>query len=494
MRILLDTNIFIPLEDSSIDLSEKLAELNRLASGKHQLLIHPITSEDINRDKDEDRKKKTLSRLAKYTELESPPTLDSDTESSLFGIPKKPNDTVDNKILYALHNNCVHWLVTEDEGIHKKAKKLGDEERVLNVEQAIQALTDEDKEHLNLFPNIQDVPCHSLDLSDEFFDTLRDGYTGFDNWYKNKCSKEGRHAWTWLEDSKIQAICIYKQEDSPIVNQDKQGLPGKALKLCTFKVVKLGYKIGELLLKQAFNHAIDNDYRHVYVTVEPDKHTFLEDLLQDYGFYQYGIDSNGRDYVYVKDFPENPPENDDDPLEYAIKYYPFIRIANNSVYLIPIQPQFHKILFPELEKQPDLFSTEANSAGNAIKQAYLCKAPTKSIKAGDILFFYRTNDEKAITTYGVVDQFHIESDADKIFQWVSKRTVYSIEEIQAMAGKDVKVILFRFIRHLEQKVTYDRLLSAGIVKGSIQSITQLDKKTAGLLIHEARIDDCTLFN
>ena len=51
MRILLDTNIFIPLEDSSLELDEKVADLNRLASSKHQLLIHPATLLDLNRDK-----------------------------------------------------------------------------------------------------------------------------------------------------------------------------------------------------------------------------------------------------------------------------------------------------------------------------------------------------------------------------------------------------------------------------------------------------------
>ena len=251
---------------------------------------------------------------------------------------------------------------------------------------------------------------------------------------------------------------------------------------------------GEEPLKQAFNHAIDNNYRHVYVTVEPDKHKLLEDLLQDYGFYQFGIDENGRDYVYVKDFPSQPPKTNDNPLEYAIKYYPYIKLENNSVFLVPIQPQYHKVLFPELEKQSDLFTSDVMSAGNAIKQAYLCKSPTKSINPGDILFFYRTTDDKAITTYGVVDQFHIEKDPDKIFQWVSKRTVYSMDEIKAMAGKEVKVILFRFIRHLNERIPYDRLLKTGIVKGPIQSITKLDKKTSGQLLNEAGINDSTLFN
>jgi len=494
MRILLDTNIFIPLEDSSIEIDEKLAELNRCVSGKHQLLIHPDTTLDINRDKDEERKKRIITRLSKYPELESPPELDSELEENLFGKPKKDNDTVDNRILYALKSNCVHWLITEDTGIHKKAKRIGEDERVLTVEQAIRVLTEEDKEELNLYPNIQDLPCHTLDLSDDVFNSLRDGYDGFNRWYSNKCSKTGRHAWVWLEENKIQAICIYNTENDPIVNSDNQALPGKVLKLCTFKVIKLGYKIGELLLKQAFNYTIENNHRYVYVTVEPKKHKFLEDLLQDYGFYQYGIDKNERDIVYVKDFPAKPPATNDDPLEYSIKYYPYIKLENNSVYLVPIQPQYHKILFPEIEKQSDLFSSDAMSAGNAIKQAYLCKSPTKSIRPGDILFFYRTTDDKDISTYGVVDQFHIEKDPDKIFQWVSKRTVYSMDEIKVMAGKEVKVILFRFIRHLNERIPYDRLLSTDIINGPIQSITKLDKKSAVKLLNEAKINDSTLFN
>lgn len=494
MRILLDTNIFIPLEDSLIELDEKLAELNRLVSGKHQLLIHPDTVLDINRDKDTERKNRSLSRLTKYSKLESPPVLDIKQETSLFGTPKKTNDSVDNRILFALHSNCVHWLLTEDVGMHKKAKLINDEERVLTVDQAIRVLSNEDHEYINLYPNIQDIPCHALDLTDPVFNSLRDGYLNFDTWYRDKCSKTGRHAWTWLDNKKIQAICIYKAENDPIVTTDNKGLVGKTLKLCTFKVIKRGYKIGELLLKQAFNYAIENSFRYIYVAVEPKKYKHLEELLQDYGFYQFGIDKNHRDIIYVKDFPSKPPQTKDKPLEYSIKYYPYIKIKNNSVFLIPIKPKFHKVLFPELEKQPDLFTSEVLSAGNAIKQAYLCKSPTKSIKPGDILFFYRSDDEKHITTYAVVDQFHIEKDPDKIFQWVSKRTVYSMEEIQDMSGKNVKVILFRFIRHLNKPIPYNRLINTNIVKGSIQSITKIDNKLSGQLFNEAEINDSTLFD
>lgn len=69
MRILLDTNIFIPLEDSLLDLSSQIAEFNRLATGKHKLLIHPATHSDLDRDPDQDRKIRPQSRLPKYNLL-----------------------------------------------------------------------------------------------------------------------------------------------------------------------------------------------------------------------------------------------------------------------------------------------------------------------------------------------------------------------------------------------------------------------------------------
>ena len=494
MRILLDTNIFIPLEDSSIPLSKQIAELNRIVSGKHELLIHPDTKRDINRDKDQKRKQKFIERIKKYNPLNTPPFLDKETEIKLFGKPKKDNDSVDHQILYALHKNSVHWLITEDQGIHKKAKLLGDNERVLTVNQAIDILNQQNPEDSKLFPRIQKVPCHSIDLSNVFFTSLRDGYPEFDDWFDKRCARNARDAWICKEDAEIHAICIYKTETDPIVNKEDSALRGKVLKLCTFKVAKTGNKIGELLLKQAFSFAIEYQLDYMYLTVDTEKHAMLETLLIDYGFYRNGIDPNNRDTVLVKHFPKTPPEADEEPLEYAIKYYPCINGLKSDFYIVPIQPQYHRVLFPEIECQPDLFCTNNESAGNSIKQAYLCKTPTKSIKPGDILFFYRTGDEKAITTYGIVDQFHIESDPEKIMQWVSKRTVFNYKEIKELATSEVKVILFRFIGHLEEKITFSKLKQTEIVNGSIQSITQLKKDKIGLIIHEAKIENRTLFN
>lgn len=492
MRILLDTNIFIPLEDSSVDIDNALADLNRISSGKHQFLVHPATVDDLNRDKDEDRKKKILSRLSKYQVLEYPPIFKDHTEENkLFGESKKDNDRVDNLILLAIQRNCVHLLVTQDQGIHRKSRLVGEQERVLTVEQTIAALSQFNYKESALYPSINDVPCHTLDIKNVFFDSLRNSYD-FDNWFINKCAKTGRKAWICSEGNEIHAICIYNVEFDPIITSESKGLQGRVLKLCTFKVEKRGYKIGELLLKQSFSYAVENKIDYIYLTIEPLKHGLLEDLFVDFGFYVFGLDEKGRDNVFVKYFPKYFPNNNDAPLDYAIKYFPKVRLCQNSIYLVPIKPKYHEILFPELAKQGDIFSDQNPSAGNTIKKAYLCNANSSSITPGDIIFLYRSEDCQALTSYGVVEKFYIENDPDKIFQWVSKRTVYSYDDIESMKNKSIKIILFRLVSHLKVPITLARLKSLNVVFGSIQSITKLDKIKAKEIINEAKLNDSIL--
>jgi hypothetical protein len=98
----------------------------------------------------------------------------------------------------------------------------------------------------------------------------------------------------------------------------------------------------------------------------------------------------------------------------------------------------------------------------------------------------------AITTYGVVDQFLIETDVEQIYQWVAKRTVYSYDDIQGMAGGQVKVILFRIVGHLDHAITYKQLQDLGIVTGPIQSISSLTHDNAKIIIREAQIYDCLI--
>lgn len=490
MRILLDTNIIIPLEDSSKALDVSFSELVRLAhENNHQLLTHPASKDDIKRDSNEERRDISLSRIRKYPFLEHPPLPYKDEIDRLGLSQLSDNDRVDNVVLYAIYKDAANILVTEDRGVHKKAVILGIEDRVHYLQQATEFLK---RLHAKIpisLPNIEELPLHKIDLQSSFFDSLREDYSGFDDWFK-RSSREGRKAWVYNKEAgNIGAIVIYKEEHAPVVTNDNRALPGKVLKLCTFKVGEeiRGRKIGELFLKAAFQYATNNKMERIYITMRPGKHDFLEDLCIDFGFYSFG--EYHKDHVYVKDHPIMPPTHDIEPLEYHKRYYPHFKCSSTQEkYIVPIQPAFHEILFPDIQEQPNLFVQ--STAGNAIKQAYLCHARMGGIKPGDILLFYRSHDWKGITSIGVVESSHELNEADKILQLVSKRTVYSYSDITDMAQKKTKVILFRLSMHLEKAVPFNWLIKQEVVNGNIQTIRKISDESFKRIVHEWGIRNC----
>jgi hypothetical protein len=118
MRFLLDTNILIPLQDSMIVLQPNLLNFVKLAQANgHQLLYHPASERDIQRDSDHQRRERTLQRLQQYGRL-------NQVAMCPWNVPSTPpNDAADNEILYALECDAAHALVTEDQGVHNQAKQ-----------------------------------------------------------------------------------------------------------------------------------------------------------------------------------------------------------------------------------------------------------------------------------------------------------------------------------------------------------------------------------
>lgn len=473
LRLLLDTNILIPLQDSMLVLEPSLVNFVKLAGvGGHQLLYHPASKTDIDRDKDVQRRDRTLARIQQYTRLDGVPPSPRNTGQT------PANDACDNDILHALECSAVHALVTEDREIHTKARQAGFGDRVYNIQTAedwLRRLHEPAEVHL---PNIEDVPMYSLtsQLNTSLFDSLRSSYDtperSFNKWFHDK-AQTGRKAWiARTEQGSIEAICIYAMQTNEVINDAKESLQGLSLKLCTFKVGEQirGRKIGELFLKAAFRFATENRCENIFVHTSEDQFYLLA-LLSDFGFQQRGM--YGTDVMLVKAHPPSPPNVDIPALDYARLYFPHYRKdVSVQKFLIPIQPQYHQILFPDLARQGQLFS--GNSiAGNAIKQAYLCKAQTNQVKPGDIVLFYRTGDEKAITTLGVVERYEVHVDATNIMQIVSRRTVYSQRDIEMMAKTPTKVMLFRLANHFHFSIPYSALTRQGVVTGPIQSITKI---------------------
>jgi GNAT superfamily N-acetyltransferase len=478
LRFLLDTNILIPLQSAFQVLESNLANFVRLASvGGHQLMYHPANVADFERDTNLERRQRNLQRIKQYPALHDP----APCVWNASGVG--PNDACDNELLYALYCDAVHALVTEDKGIHAKARLHGIAHRVYTIQTAEDWLKRLHETRLIVLPNIQDAPLHSLtpELTVPFFDSLRAGYPatanrdGFDEWFRRK-AREDRHAWVYRDgNGSLGAICIYQVQHDETINDVGDVLAGAALKLCTFKVAESvrGRKVGELFLKAAFRFATENRCEHLFITAKAEDHDYLIRVLRDFGFDERG--TYRGDNVLVKPHPVlQPAPESNEPTEYVRRFFPHFR-SDPAVqkFLVPIQPHYHSILFPDYSAlQPGLFTPTGN-VGNAIKLAYLCHAPTNSVQPGDVLLFYRTGDEKAVTSIGVVERFEVSADGAQIASLVSRRTVYSIGEIDELAKKPTKVILFRFIGHLAAPVPYEKLKQDGVVTGPIQSIRKV---------------------
>lgn len=479
MRFLLDTNILLPLEDSQIPLRASLANFVRLAHEHgHQLVYHPASEDDIRRDTNQARRQETLARLRQYTRLQDRLRCPWNTPDT------RENDASDNEILFALECDAAHALVTEDRGIHDKARARGLGNRVYTiqtVEDWLRRLHDRVPVQL---PNVEEVSLYRLTplLESEFFNSLRAGYPRFDKWFRES-ARENTRAWvTWESRDTLGAICIFKQQVNEAITQQGLTLPGPALKLSTFKVgaAVRGKKIGELFLKAAFRYASTNHLEHIFIHGDQDQHHFLFELLEDFGFVHVGSHpgSDGRDAVYLKKHPTAAPvDNALGNFEYLQHYFPHFRDGNSAgKFIVPIRPEYHRILFPDYDSPADrqmaLFRP-SNTAGNAIKMAYLCHSQTKGLKPGDVVLFYRSGDERAITSLGVVEDYQTLTDAAEIARLVSRRTVYSMQEIEEKAQKPTRVMLFRLVRHFNSPPSHDWLLNHHIVNGNIQSIRAL---------------------
>jgi GNAT superfamily N-acetyltransferase/rRNA-processing protein FCF1 len=477
MNILIDTNILIQLEDTNCQLDESFADIRRLSSMLgHKLLVHPAQKEDIGRDRNEQRKNIVLSRISLYQAIPSPPVL-SDHDLENYGWNQaKDNDRIDNLLLHALARGACHLLVTNDRGIHKKAARSNLQEKVHRHDQFLVFLRAQ-LGKTSLPPcGIKEKYLHEFDVNQPFFDSLRNGYDKFNDWYLSK-SADQRKAWCLADpNNKLHALCIYKKEESPVITDNGLPLEGKALKLCTFKVGESmrGRKIGERLLYTAFKKAREQRCKWVYLHAYGAEHELLVALCLDYGFQRAGI-YNGRDEVYLKSMvPNNSLELN--PLDYAKYFYPNFRDDNGvKKFLVPIKRKYHEDLFPDISEFSDCLLKDDpvfhSPQSNTIKKAYICHANTLQISSGDILLFYRTEDRQSIECIGVVEQALRSSSYEEVAPMVSKRTVYGPEELKSMLEKEALIILFRLMTYFSP-VSYDDLLTIG-VKGPIQCIREL---------------------
>jgi GNAT superfamily N-acetyltransferase len=389
------------------------------------------------------------------------------------------NDWVDNQLLAALADDRVDVLVTEDQGVHRKARRLGLSDRVLVVNDAATALR-------ALFdtapappPHVELVRGHKLDKRDPIFDSFRADYPDFDTWLR-KVRTEQRDAWVIRTPAgQYAAVAIVQPK-----KDGKLDLPGKVLKVCSFKVQPeaAGQKFGELLLKTVFDHCYANNYGGAYLTAFP-QHEGLIALAEEFGFVASDATTPRGEMLLRKRFVPPSGNTEDDALAFHVQYGPRALHRDAPMFIVPIQPRFHGLLFPETEPLRLPFD-EPQPYGNAIRKAYLCHSKIERLRAGATLLFYKSmsksgkilssGNEQSIQCVGVVERVVRSTSAETIAREVGRRTVYRYADIETMTrDRPVLAILFRHAIIVKKPIKLTELRAHDLLGGVPQSIAQV---------------------
>ncbi len=413
--------------------------------------------------------------------------------------PSNANNKAKNNPLYKyeetkklIHENIESYLETTYEIRETKDLQKGIETEIEEEkpENQLEEIYEETEDYGGLIspPALKKSTMDQLELQDPFFNTLRNEYPEFEDWFRKKAAEKRECLVHYRDNGQIGALLIYKEEEDKI-NSIPPLPPKKRLKLSTFKVDYLGNKIGELFIKLAIEYAIRNDINEIYLThFEKDNDPLLK-LITKYGFYQAATLKEREEPVFIK---KNQAKEDETgnltPLEISSRYYPSFKDGTEvNKFIIPIIPDYHHRLFTDYKSRQTTISEHSHEfvvEGNTISKAYLSHSKIKKIKPGDLLLFYRSKSKKSrskdqgeITSLGVVEEIYLDiKDIEEIEKLTRSRTVYTLQEIKDKVEKQTMLILFRWHFHLPNPLKLNDLINMEILKAPPQSITQIVHK------------------
>lgn len=487
MRALIDTNILIHRETKDPivpDIGTLFFWLDRLG---YKVCIHPLTKTEISRNQD----KQTVSafdiKMQSYQLMRVPTEIHSQVKKICDTIDFTPNDINDTKMLDEVFCDRVDIFITEDKKIHEKATLLGIAEKVFTINNFLYYVKQQVPELIDYdVLAIRKKYFSEIDLKDPFFDSFRLDYPGFDKWFARKYSEQAYVLFN--EHNGVEAFLYLKIEDKSENYWDISPTfePKKRLKIGTFKVCKVGMRLGERFLKIIFDNAKKNDVDEIYVTIFKHNASLLKliEMLEMWGFFPHGNKKNGE-LVYCRKFTrgENTPVNREEPK----KTFPYIS-QGASFYILSIYPQFHTDLFPDSILRGENLEDFIDAAPhrNAISKCYISNAPMKDLKSGDALVFYRTGGKyKGVaTTVGIVESVIVNiKNEGELISLTRNKTVFNENDLRSLYRKSKNwskefqpfIINFLYRDTLRKKPNLEKLIELHIVDKAPRGIVKINR-------------------
>lgn len=307
----------------------------------------------------------------------------------------------------------------------------------------------------------------SINIDDPFFDSLKEDYLGFEDWFKRKADK---YAYVlYGEDNLLQGFLYLKDESDEVDDKiDPIMEIQKRLKVGTFKIDAHRTRLGEKFIKKIMDTAIYGGYKEAYVTIYP-KHSGLVNLLKKYGFVVYGF--KGKELVLVKNYTTFKNEI---PFD-----YPMINMVGHKKYLLSVYPKFHTQLFSDSilrnEERNSEDLVKDVSFSNSIHKIYICFMPqTADLERGDLLVIYRTTDNlgparyrSVVTSICQVEEVKCRSDfscMDQYLDYAKSYSVFSEDDLRKWFYRENLAVI---------KMTYNIALGKKVTRGMLLDNTDL---------------------
>lgn len=438
MKVLLDTNIIIHREANKVvehDIGQLFNWIDKLHYEKY---IHPITISEIDSYQNKQVVETFSIKLDSYNRIKHQLPFSENVQNVSAEFDVNDNDINDTHLLNEIYEGRIDLLITQDKKIHAKASKLGLSDRVFKIQSFLEKVTSENPDlvQYNVLA-VKKADFAEVDINDNFFDSFREDYDEFNDWFKSKFDKV---CYVCYSDNNLTTFLYIKVENETENYSEIKPIFGKKkrLKIGTLKVISNGYKIGERFLKIVFDNAIQYKVDEIYVTVfdkRPEQIQLIE-MLKTWGFVEHGIKStkNGDEIVLTRPFRKSLPIEINKPK----LSFPFFS-RNTKKYIIKIEPQYHDELFPDsINTRTDKSKFIENKPHrNRIGKVYISHSFDRHLQSGDIIIIYRMGETKpkkyssTITSICIVEQVIKDFKSfDEFYKACYRRTMIKKEELE----------------------------------------------------------------